>query len=296
MCASHAVQVLRRSGVCSLGLFHARTQVASARQPFAEQTGEAGLARSRVESPGYRPDRAMPGSHGGSRPASRSLSRAPAPEPAARRSAPSIARIDVTSSAVTRRGRAGRPQGRRFGQVDRSARGRRWRRRPTGRGARSRRAMKHPAQPAVGDDGEHEADRADAHGDQVAPGPGVDVLPDAAPGAGDLVDRLRAPSACAEPRLRAASVRATRLTVIDPSSPHRSRSTDEQPHLPRHRDRRHLRRRASTTAIRNGLARAAQTLRHLDWFEVTQVRGQIVDGAPQHFQVGMKVGFRLEDA
>ena len=48
-------------------------------------------------------------------------------------------------------------------------------------------------------------------------------------------------------------------------------------------------------AIANGLARAAQTLRHLDWFEVTQIRGQIVDGAPQHVQVGMKVGFRLED-
>jgi flavin-binding protein dodecin len=48
-------------------------------------------------------------------------------------------------------------------------------------------------------------------------------------------------------------------------------------------------------AIRNGVERAAQTLRHLDWFEVTQVRGQIVDGQVQHFQVGMKVGFRLED-
>jgi flavin-binding protein dodecin len=49
-------------------------------------------------------------------------------------------------------------------------------------------------------------------------------------------------------------------------------------------------------AISNGLARAAQTLRHLDWFEVTQIRGQVVDGAPEHYQVGMKVGFRLEDA
>ena len=48
-------------------------------------------------------------------------------------------------------------------------------------------------------------------------------------------------------------------------------------------------------AIRNGIERASRTLRHLDWFEVTQVRGQVVDGAPQHFQVGMKVGFRLED-
>jgi dodecin len=49
-------------------------------------------------------------------------------------------------------------------------------------------------------------------------------------------------------------------------------------------------------AIRNGVKRAGQTLRHLDWFEVTEIRGQIVDGEVQHFQVGMKVGFRLEDA
>jgi flavin-binding protein dodecin len=49
-------------------------------------------------------------------------------------------------------------------------------------------------------------------------------------------------------------------------------------------------------AIRNGIGRAAQTLRHLDWFEVTQVRGQIADGRVEYFQVGMKVGFRLEDA
>jgi len=49
-------------------------------------------------------------------------------------------------------------------------------------------------------------------------------------------------------------------------------------------------------AIRNGIRRAAQTLRHLDWFEVTEIRGQIVDGEVAHFQVGLKVGFRLEDA
>lgn len=48
-------------------------------------------------------------------------------------------------------------------------------------------------------------------------------------------------------------------------------------------------------AIRNGIARASQTLRHLDWFEVTEIRGQISDGGIEHFQVGMKVGFRLED-
>ena len=48
-------------------------------------------------------------------------------------------------------------------------------------------------------------------------------------------------------------------------------------------------------AIRNGVARAAKTLRNLDWFEATQIRGQIVDGEVEHFQVTMKVGFRLED-
>ena len=48
-------------------------------------------------------------------------------------------------------------------------------------------------------------------------------------------------------------------------------------------------------AIRNGVARAAKTLRHVDWFELQEVRGQVKDGAVEHFQVGIKVGFRLED-
>ncbi|MFE6774853.1 dodecin [Streptomyces sp. NPDC057702] len=48
-------------------------------------------------------------------------------------------------------------------------------------------------------------------------------------------------------------------------------------------------------AIRNGIARAAQTIRNLDWFEVKEVRGQIEDGAVKHYQVGLKVGFRLEE-
>lgn len=49
-------------------------------------------------------------------------------------------------------------------------------------------------------------------------------------------------------------------------------------------------------AVRNGVSRAAETLRHLDWFEVTEVRGRIVDGTVEHWQVGIKIGFRLEDA
>ena len=49
-------------------------------------------------------------------------------------------------------------------------------------------------------------------------------------------------------------------------------------------------------AVRNGVHRAGETLRHLDWFEVTQIRGHVVDGEVEHFQVTMKLGFRLEDA
>nr|WSZ99809.1 dodecin family protein [Streptomyces sp. NBC_00857] len=48
-------------------------------------------------------------------------------------------------------------------------------------------------------------------------------------------------------------------------------------------------------AIRNGISRASQTLRGLDWFEMTEVRGHIVDGDIEHYQVGLKLGFRLED-
>jgi len=48
-------------------------------------------------------------------------------------------------------------------------------------------------------------------------------------------------------------------------------------------------------AIRNGIRRASQTLRNLDWFEVVEVRGAITEGEVAHYQVTMKVGFRLED-
>jgi len=48
-------------------------------------------------------------------------------------------------------------------------------------------------------------------------------------------------------------------------------------------------------AIRNAISRAGTTLRRLDWFEVTEIRGHIVDGAVGHFQVGLKVGFQLEE-
>lgn len=50
-----------------------------------------------------------------------------------------------------------------------------------------------------------------------------------------------------------------------------------------------------STAISNGIDRAARTLRGLDWFEVTQIRGHIEDNQIAHYQVGLKVGFKLED-
>ena len=47
-------------------------------------------------------------------------------------------------------------------------------------------------------------------------------------------------------------------------------------------------------AIRNAIAEASKTLRQLDWFEVVETRGHLVDGKVAHFQVHLKVGFRLE--
>ncbi|TQJ51546.1 dodecin [Phycicoccus sp. SLBN-51] len=47
-------------------------------------------------------------------------------------------------------------------------------------------------------------------------------------------------------------------------------------------------------AVNNAVGKAAQTVRHLDWFEVSNIRGQLVDGAVAHWQVTVKLGFRIE--
>ena len=47
-------------------------------------------------------------------------------------------------------------------------------------------------------------------------------------------------------------------------------------------------------AIAKAIARAAETLRNLRWFEVTNTRGYITDGAVDHYQVTLKVGFTLD--
>ena len=47
-------------------------------------------------------------------------------------------------------------------------------------------------------------------------------------------------------------------------------------------------------AIDNAVAKAAETLRHIEWFEVLSSRGNVEDGRIAHYQVTLKIGFRLE--
>ena len=48
-------------------------------------------------------------------------------------------------------------------------------------------------------------------------------------------------------------------------------------------------------AVRNALAKASKTIKHMDWFEVTETRGEIRDGQVAFWQVTLKLGFRLND-
>jgi dodecin len=48
-------------------------------------------------------------------------------------------------------------------------------------------------------------------------------------------------------------------------------------------------------AITNGIKRANRTVRHIDWFQVTEIRGHLQNGEVADWQVSMKIGFRLED-
>jgi flavin-binding protein dodecin len=50
-----------------------------------------------------------------------------------------------------------------------------------------------------------------------------------------------------------------------------------------------------TQAVERAIAKASQTLRNLDWFEVIDTRGVVADGKVAHYQVTLKIGFRLED-
>jgi dodecin len=48
-------------------------------------------------------------------------------------------------------------------------------------------------------------------------------------------------------------------------------------------------------AIRTAVRKASETVRNIEWFEVQEVRGQVADGDVAHFQVALKLGFRVED-
>ncbi len=52
---------------------------------------------------------------------------------------------------------------------------------------------------------------------------------------------------------------------------------------------------SSDAAIKNAIAKASKNVKNLNWFEVIETRGHIVDGTVGHYQVTLKIGFRLED-
>jgi len=48
-------------------------------------------------------------------------------------------------------------------------------------------------------------------------------------------------------------------------------------------------------AIRNAITKASRTVRNIEWFEATEVRGQVADGGVAYYQVTLKIGFRVEE-
>ena len=51
---------------------------------------------------------------------------------------------------------------------------------------------------------------------------------------------------------------------------------------------------SSDDAIRTAIAKASQTVRNIEWFEVKEIRGQVADDGVAYFQVTLKIGFRVE--
>jgi flavin-binding protein dodecin len=52
---------------------------------------------------------------------------------------------------------------------------------------------------------------------------------------------------------------------------------------------------SSDDAIKTALSRAAKTLQNIDWFQVVETRGHVENGEIAHFQVTVKIGFKLEE-
>lgn len=51
---------------------------------------------------------------------------------------------------------------------------------------------------------------------------------------------------------------------------------------------------SSDDAIRNAITRASATIKHIDWYQVIESRGHVIDGKVAHYQVTLKIGFRIE--
>jgi flavin-binding protein dodecin len=52
---------------------------------------------------------------------------------------------------------------------------------------------------------------------------------------------------------------------------------------------------SSDEAIRNAIEKASATVKHIDWFQVIESRGHVENGKVAHYQVALKVGFRIEE-
>ena len=48
-------------------------------------------------------------------------------------------------------------------------------------------------------------------------------------------------------------------------------------------------------AIRNAIGKASQTVRNIEWFQTQEIRGQVVEGNVDYFQVTVKIGFRVDE-
>ena len=52
---------------------------------------------------------------------------------------------------------------------------------------------------------------------------------------------------------------------------------------------------SSDDAIRSAIEKASATVKHIDWYQVIESRGHVENGRVAHYQVSIKVGFRIED-
>lgn len=147
----------------------------------------------------------------------------------------------------------------------------------------------HPAGPPGNEDRANHARRANTHRDQILAGPTGLFIAERSLGTRDRVMGLRHPN-------KVNPIQADRAPV-------RSRSQCPRPKESSMSDRVYgISEVVGTSAdsiegaIRNAVRRAGADHLHVDWFEVQQVRGYVRSNEVDHFQVTVKVGYRLEDA